>query len=984
MFSLSLRTAPTIRRFSTPRSPIPILGLCLVLFLLVMPGSLVADALGSGAPNSGTLGSGTSGSGTLGSGTSGSGSTTQDDEVWVTLGQDLFEQLERNPWALDRALPLEAVASGDGVVITRLPERDLVKVSEFAHQALRRCSGFIVHQTFGEAETALEASRRNIYRALPVQFQISQQTLVGQLLPDITEANILATINHLSTTYNNRYYLNTTGQTSALWIRDLWQGYATGRSDVSVTTYTHSGYPQPSVILTIQGTTLPSEVVVLGGHLDSIKSGATNTDPATIAPGADDNASGIASLSEAIRVLMAQGVTFDRTVKFIGYAAEEVGLRGSADIAADHQAAGTNVVAVMQLDMTDFNGSAEDIALIDDNTNAELSTFTGQLVDTYQPSLVWTTSTCGYACSDHASWHNRGYPAVMPFEAKLGQHNSAIHSSNDNLATLGNSAAHALKFSRLALSFALETALADCTPTAVADAGPDQTICAGDSVQIGTAAQPSHGYSWNPGGATSALLTVSPATTTTYTVTATTSCGNAQDSVQVTVDSGGGGGFDEDFEGGLGGWTTSGLWHLANNSSCASPGYSSASNALYYGQDSSCNYSTGGATSGDLVSPVISGIDSGSTLSFDYFRQVESYSGNYDRTVVSVSVAGSGTWTDVWSRNSSNASENAWTASGDISLASFAGDDIQVRFRFDSVDGTANTFTGFFVDDVVVTGSSSCGPPSNTAPTVAISAPSNGASYTAGDLVSFAGSANDTEDGNLSASIVWSSSLDGSLGTGGSFSTSGLSEGSHVITAAVTDSGGLGDSDTVSITILPAGGGCSTEVDFASGASGWVNSAASTCSTGDFVAATPTAVTNGGVTTQVGGDHTTGSGNAWFTATNSSAGSHDVDGGNCITESPVYAVATASDLSIWYFHGQRDGGDDSGDFFRLELSTNGGSSYAPLVSIGDVTTNAAWTLATASIPAGSQVKLRVQAADGSGPGDLIEAGVDDLSICPTP
>ena len=77
-----------------------------------------------------------------------------------------------------------------------------------------------------------------------------------------------------------------------------------------------------------------------------------------------------------------------------------------------------------------------------------------------------------------------------------------------------------------------------CTPTAVADAGPDQTISSGQSVTIGTPARAGHTYSWSPGGATTAEITVSPASTTTYTVTATTTCNSASDSVTVTVGTG--------------------------------------------------------------------------------------------------------------------------------------------------------------------------------------------------------------------------------------------------------------------------------------------------------------------------------------------------------------------------------------------------------------------------------------------------------------
>ena len=91
--------------------------------------------------------------------------------------------------------------------------------------------------------------------------------------------------------------------------------------------------------------------------------------------------------------------------------------------------------------------------------------------------------------------------------------------------------------------------------------------------------------------------------------------------------------------------------------------------------------------------------------------------------------------------------------------------------------------------------------PTNTAPTVTISSPTNGSTVTSGSSVTFAGSASDTEDGDLSASLAWSSNLDGSLGTGASFSTSGLSTGTHTVTASVTDSGGLSGDATVSLTV---------------------------------------------------------------------------------------------------------------------------------------------------------------------------------------
>ncbi|MFK7888417.1 MAG: hypothetical protein AB8G16_16265, partial [Gammaproteobacteria bacterium] len=178
----------------------------------------------------------------------------------------------------------------------------------------------------------------------------------------------------------------------------------------------------------------------------------------------------------------------------------------------------------------------------------------------------------------------------------------------------------------------------------------------------------------------------------------------------------------------------------------------------------------------------------------------------------------------------------------------------------------------------------------------------------------------------------------------------------------------------------PPPAACTVEDSFENGAAGWSNDAASTCSTGSYVLGSPSEQSNSGVTTQVGGART--GANAIYTATNTTAGSNDVDAGNCILGSPTWSVSQPSDLSVWYFHGQRDGGDDSGDLFRLEFSTNGGSTWNVAASNGDTRSNATWTNATAIIPGGSNVQVRVQCADGTGGGDLIECGIDDLSICP--
>ncbi len=109
----------------------------------------------------------------------------------------------------------------------------------------------------------------------------------------------------------------------------------------------------------------------------------------------------------------------------------------------------------------------------------------------------------------------------------------------------------------------------------------------------------------------------------------------------------------------------------------------------------------------------------------------------------------------------------------------------------------------------------------NTPPSVSINSPANNASFPSGTLINFSGSASDAEDGNLTGSLVWTSSRDGQIGTGGSFSVV-LSDGTHTITASVTDAGGLTGSASITVVVEPASGG-TVSVTSLAGSSSTIN-----------------------------------------------------------------------------------------------------------------------------------------------------------------
>jgi len=172
--------------------------------------------------------------------------------------------------------------------------------------------------------------------------------------------------------------------------------------------------------------------------------------------------------------------------------------------------------------------------------------------------------------------------------------------------------------------------------------------------------------------------------------------------------------------------------------------------------------------------------------------------------------------------------------------------------------------------------------------------------------------------------------------------------------------------------------------DFESGNNGWSQDGSHTASTGDWVIIdpNPTAYQPGDDTTPPPGVM------CWVTAQNSDLGVNDVDGGISAMKSPLFDLTGPDHVTLGFnwFHGQRDAGDDpSGDFFRIDLSNDGGTSYpVNLVQIGDVHHAAQWTALEIDVedhlPVTNQMRLRFQASDGNSTGDIIEAGLDDLYI----
>ncbi len=98
--------------------------------------------------------------------------------------------------------------------------------------------------------------------------------------------------------------------------------------------------PQWNTVAEIKGTERPSEVIIVGAHLDSWDLGT----------GATDNGTGAMATLEAARILSQSGLKPKRTIRFILFTGEEEGLMGSRKYAEAHAPEADSIQAVIVLD----------------------------------------------------------------------------------------------------------------------------------------------------------------------------------------------------------------------------------------------------------------------------------------------------------------------------------------------------------------------------------------------------------------------------------------------------------------------------------------------------------------------------------------------------------------------------------------------------------------------------------------------------------
>ena len=225
--------------------------------------------------------------------------------------------------------------------------------------------------------------------------------------------------------------------------------------DTEVQTFQSGSYTAQNIIGRKIGMSTETEVYILDGHYDSVSD----------SPGADDNASAVAGMMEAMRILSPYG--FNKSIRFIGFDMEEAGLIGSSNYVQNGIAVEETINGVLNFEMIGYYSSEPNsqttpvgfgLLFPDAYVQLEANQFRGDFINlvanapasalvqayetaatTYVPNLNflsieapsnWAIVASDLGRSDHAPFWNAGMPAIM-FTDGANFRNPYYHTADD-------------------------------------------------------------------------------------------------------------------------------------------------------------------------------------------------------------------------------------------------------------------------------------------------------------------------------------------------------------------------------------------------------------------------------------------------------------------------------------------------------------------------------------------------------------------------
>lgn len=268
--------------------------------------------------------------------------------------------------------------------------------------------------------------------------QVQKETMIRSLLDEIRSDSLQSYVEWLKG-MGTRFALAENHRNVAVRIREKFKsaGYADAILDSFYITRTYRNVTysqwQYNVIAMIRGTDYPDSVCILGSHYDDI---VGTGDPFLAAPGAHDNASGTAATIEIARVMKKKGFSPQKTIQFIAFGAEELGLYGSLDYSADPGEFAGRISFMLNNDMIGYdpdpNSASWQVNILDYSNSQGLRSETQKLIQKYT-SLRFINDNRYNKQSDSYPFSLRGYRALFFTSVKTDPYYHTINDLPSNI-----------------------------------------------------------------------------------------------------------------------------------------------------------------------------------------------------------------------------------------------------------------------------------------------------------------------------------------------------------------------------------------------------------------------------------------------------------------------------------------------------------------------------------------------------------------------
>lgn len=252
----------------------------------------------------------------------------------------------------------------------------------------------------------------------------SQDSTINAIISHISIDSIESNMRALEE-YGNRFCIGPNHREQAMWIKEKYESF--GFVNVEVDSFQlniiDSVTWHYNIIATIVGSENPDQIIVLGGHWDSVNWDDTNA----ASPGADDNASGTVAAMEVARVMKQSGYQPELTIKFVAFDAEEVGLLGSNHFAENAVMSGMDIKLMINNDMIANSGNDWFLRVFPYDNSDWAYNLAYDFVASYT-TISPLPGAMNSAGSDSYSFWSYGFPAVYFFEYEFSPN---YHSPTD-------------------------------------------------------------------------------------------------------------------------------------------------------------------------------------------------------------------------------------------------------------------------------------------------------------------------------------------------------------------------------------------------------------------------------------------------------------------------------------------------------------------------------------------------------------------------